>query len=281
VLVVGTAGVAMDDGRLRYVPLASAPPSSEAPILLGIDREGPLYVLDEGPPTPEGQRPPLIGWQGRLGEPTPASEGRTPLREAVAVLPLREGGVLAYAAGIVNWHRRHRFCSVCGAPTSPREGGEVRHCERCGTDHHPRLDPVVIMLVVDGDRVLLGRQHSWPEKRYSALAGFVAQGESLEEAIAREVAEEAGVEIGEPRYVASQPWPFPSSLMLGFIAPWTTGEPGGTDPELEDVRWFTREQVRAAALVTDDWDGTPAGDLDLLLPPPLAIARRLIDHWLS
>jgi NAD+ diphosphatase len=271
----------MRDGGLVYVPLAGAPDGVEPPMLLGIDRAGPLFAVDEGPPVPDGTRPPLIGWAGRLGDVSATADGRVALREAVAALPQDEGGIVAYAAGLLNWHRRHRFCSVCGASTTPREGGEIRRCGRCGTDHHPRLDPVVIMLVVDGDRVLLGRQHSWPPKRYSALAGFVAQGESLEEAVAREVAEEAGVEVGDPQYVASQPWPFPSSLMLGFTVPWVAGEPGGTDPELEDVRWFARGEIEAATEREDSWDGAPGGDTELLLPPRLAIARRLIEHWLS
>jgi NAD+ diphosphatase len=281
VLLAGTAGVSMHDGRLDYVSLADAPTAIDAPVLLGIDRDGPLFALDEGPPIQEGTRPPLIGWAGRLGEPAAHADGRIALREAVAALSQSEGGIVAYTAGMLNWHRRHRFCSVCGTSTVPREGGGLRHCPRCGTDHHPRLDPVVIMLVVDGERVLLGRQHGWPAKRYSALAGFVSQGESLEEAVAREVAEEAGVEVGEARYVGSQPWPFPSSLMLGFTVPWTSGEPGGADPELEDVRWFTREQILSATRWKDNWDGRPSEGAELLLPPRLAIARRLIEHWLG
>ena len=279
VLAAGTAGVAMRDGRLCYLSLRSAPPYIEPPVLLGIDSDGPLFAVDEGPAIAEATRPPLIGWQGRLG--AAAAEGRVGLREAVAVLPQGEGGIVAYAAGLLNWHRRNRFCSVCGTQTVAREGGHTRHCDRCGTDHHPRLDPVVIMLVIDGDRVLLGRQRGWPAKRYSALAGFVSQGEMLEDAVAREVAEEAGVEVGHPSYVASQPWPFPSSLMLGFTVPWIAGEPPGPDPELEDVRWFTRETLAQAAARQDNWEGTPADDAALLLPPRLAIARRLIEHWLG
>ena len=127
------------------------------------------------------------------------------------------------------------------------------------------------MLVTDGDRVLLGRQASWPAGRYSALAGFVEPGESLEEAVAREVREEAGVLVGPPRYVSSQPWPFPSSLMLGFTAPWREGEPAVLDGELEDVRWFSRAEVAAAE----------RGEGPLGLPPRLAIARRLLEGWLA
>jgi NAD+ diphosphatase len=148
----------------------------------------------------------------------------------------------------------------------------VRICPRCGTHHHPRTDPVVIMLVTDADRVMLGRAPGWPARRYSALAGFVEPGESLEEAVAREVAEESGVQVGRPRYLASQPWPFPASLMLGFEAPWLSGEPAPGEDEIEDVRWFSRAQIAAAEAGTEP---------ELLLPPRMAIARRLVEHWLE
>jgi NAD+ diphosphatase len=278
VLVAGTAGVVIRSGHLDYVPLKSAPPAVEPPVLLGIDVDGPVFATDEGPAPAGTTAPALIG--GQRDGPS-AAPGRVALREAVSALPQAEGGIVAYAAGILNWHRRHRFCAVCGALTVPGEGGEIRRCDRCGTNHHPRLDPVVIMLVVDGDRVLLGRQPSWPAKRYSALAGFVSPGESLEEAVAREVAEEAGIRVGAPRYIASQPWPFPSSVMLGFTVEWLSGEPSGTDPELEAVRWFARSEVAAAAAHQDSWQGPPADDVVLELPPRLAIARRLTEHWLG
>jgi NAD+ diphosphatase len=153
-----------------------------------------------------------------------------------------------------------------------RAGGIMRICPSCGVQHHPRTDPVVIMLVTHGDRVLLGRQPTWPPGRYSALAGFVEPRESLEAAVAREVREEAGIEVDRPVYVASQPWPFPTSLMLGFIAPWRAGEPCRIDGELEDVRWFERANVAAAV----DGEDVPPG-----LPPRFAIARRLLEHWLQ
>jgi len=194
-----------------------------------------------------------------------------PVDRSAAVLTPEDGGLAAYAAALLNWHRRHRFCANCGAPTEIREAGHVRGCPNCGAEHHPRTDPVVIMLVLRGEEVLLGRQASWPPGRYSALAGFVEPGESLEEAVAREVLEEAQVVVGPPRYVSSQPWPFPASLMLGFSAPWVSGEPVIGDEELEDARWFTREQVRDAV--------SERGPLRL--PPPLAIARRLLDGWLE
>jgi NAD+ diphosphatase len=217
--------------------------------------------------------------------PAPTDGARAvPLRAAAAVLPQGEGGLVAYVASLCNWHRSHRFCAACGAETEVGAAGLIRACPRCGTHHHPRTDPVVIMLVTDADRVLLGRAPSWPPRRYSALAGYVEPGESLEEAVAREVAEESGVEIGTPRFVASQPWPFPSTLMLGFEAPWRTGEPRALEQDVQDVRWFTRAEVAAAAAEdADGWGGEPdaAGTGGLLLPPRLAIARRLLERWLA
>ena len=153
------------------------------------------------------------------------------------------------------------------------DAGFVRICSGCKSQHHPRTDPVVIMLVTGEERVLLGRQAAWPAGRYSTLAGFVEPGESLEEAVVREVREEAAVEVGAPVYLSSQPWPFPSSLMLGFTVSWTGGEPVRQEDEIEDVRWFTRAEVAAAA----SW-GVEA---PLQLPPAHAIARRLIDGWLE
>jgi NAD+ diphosphatase len=195
------------------------------------------------------------------------------VREIAPVLAQDEGGLLAYAAALLNWHRRHGFCSVCGTASEIREAGLLRVCPACGSEHHPRTDPVVIMLVVDEerDRVLLGRQPSWPAGRYSALAGFVEPGESLEDAVAREVLEESGVEVTGARYVSSQPWPFPSSLMLGFEALYVSGSAVAADGELEDARWFTRAELLDAA----------AERGSLRLPPSLAIARRLIDGWLA
>jgi NAD+ diphosphatase len=249
-VVAGPGGVYVTGGdrpRLALVPLARA--GGGEPLLLGLDADGPVFAIDA-----DGAREPLLG-----------------LRDAAASLPAGDAGLAAYAAALLNWHRRHGHCSACGAPTRVRDGGLVRRCPACALDHHPRTDPVVIMLVTRGDRVLLGRQPSWPPGRYSALAGFVEPGESLEEAVAREVLEEAGVSVGPPAYVSSQPWPFPTSLMLGFVAPWAAGEPAARDDELEDARWFTRAEVAAAA----------AGEGPLRLPPRLAIARRLLDGWLA
>jgi NAD+ diphosphatase len=280
-LVAGSGGVAMEDGHLVLTPLRDA--TGEAPLLLGIDSEGPLFAVDEdAPPAGEG-RPGLVGAGGRRGEPAPKVPGRVGLRDAALRLPQDEGGLAAYAAALLNWHRGHRFCANCGHVTEVGEGGLIRACPACGVEHHPRVDPVVIMLVTDGDRTLLGRQAVWPEGRYSALAGFVTVGESLEEAVRREVEEESGVRIEPPEYVSSQPWPFPASLMLGFEAQYAGGEPNTGDDELQDVRWFSAQEVAEAASVgSDDWESPPDdAPRRLLLPPRSAIARRLIDGWLA
>ena len=192
------------------------------------------------------------------------------LRAAAALVSHADAGLLAYATAMITWHRRHQFCANCGTKTDIGEAGFVRNCPNCGAQHHPRTDPVVIMLVRDeaNDRVLLGRNANWPERRYSCLAGFVEPGESLEEAVAREVAEETDVTVGAPLFRSSQPWPFPASLMIGFHVPYVSGEPHTLDGELEDARWFTRDDL------SED-------KRDFRLPPPAAIARRLIDEWLE
>jgi NAD+ diphosphatase len=253
--------------RVALLPLATL--NTSEPLLLGLDEIGPVFAVD-APPGAEVPRPPVAAYGE--GPPDPAT-GTRPLglRAAAASLPQADGGLAAHAAALVNWHRRHRHCAVCGTATQVADGGIVRRCPRCGTQHHPRTDPVVIMLVTDGDRVLLGRQPVWPPNRYSALAGFVEPGESLEEAVVREIREEAGVEVVAPQYVASQPWPFPTSLMLGFMAPYRSGEPHRVDEELEDVRWFSRDEVAAAI--------TGESDSPLGVPPPFAIAWRLMEQW--
>ena len=282
-VVLGDAGVRAIGASIELVPLDEAVEGARRMddlVLLGVDAVGPVYAVDEDPPVP-GRRPALVGAGGMRGEPAPDATGRVGVRTAAQTLSQADGGLLAYAAATLNWHRSHRFCAVCGAATASAEGGMVRICGTCGAPHHPRTDPVVIMLVADdaGDRVLLGRQSAWPVRRYSTLAGFVSPGESLEEAVAREVLEEVGVAVGPPVYHSSQPWPFPCSLMLGFVVPWRSGAIAGTDDELEDARWFSRAEVAEAATV-DSWDDPPPGD-GLVLPPRSAIARRLIDSWLA
>lgn len=190
------------------------------------------------------------------------------LRPLAPLLPPDSASLLAYARALSLWRGRHRHCGVCGAPNLPARAGHVMRCTRagCGTETFPRLDPAIIVLVTDasGERALLGRQSSWAAGRYSTIAGFVEPGESLEDAVIREVEEETGVRVGDVEYVASQPWPFPSSLMLGFRAIARTHDITLRDGELEDARWFTRADIAA---------GHPA------LPPPGAISARLIDAW--
>jgi NAD+ diphosphatase len=188
------------------------------------------------------------------------------LRVAGGLLPGDEAGLLAYARALMLWRQRHRHCGACGAPTRPDSAGHVMKCTAgpCGIEHFPRLDPAIIVLVTDGERVLLGRQAAWPPGRYSTIAGFVEPGESLEDAVLREVLEETGVAVTDPEYHSSQPWPFPSSLMIGYTARAPAGAVPRADEELEDVRWFTREQVAS---------GTP------LLPPPQSVSFRLIEDW--
>ena len=225
----------------------------------------------------EGQVPVFARPAARAAEPAPLAE----LREAAARLDPTVAGLHAYAGALLHWHRTHRFCGSCGQPTESAEAGHLRRCANAHTAH-PRTDPVVIMLVADtpGDRLLLGRQPSWPAERYSTLAGFVEPGEPLEAAVAREVAEEAGITVADIRYVASQPWPFPANLMLGFTCEWSGGEAHVVDHELESVRWFDRAELEAAARADVGWEQEVATD-GLLLPPRLAIARHLIDGWLA
>jgi NAD+ diphosphatase len=185
--------------------------------------------------------------------------------EAIAIL----GG----AKAILNWHARHGFCPNCGAPTKMAAAGWRRECGNCKSPHFPRTDPVVIMLAVDGDRCLLGRQARFPKGMYSALAGFLEPGETIEEAVRREIGEESGIVCGEVRYVASQPWPFPASLMIGCLAQASTREVIVDGEELEDARWFTREEV-AAMFEKRHPQGISA-------PNRMAIAHHLLKFWLQ
>lgn len=188
------------------------------------------------------------------------------LRMIAGALPAEEAGLLAYARAMVHWRETHRFCGRCGSPTQSGEGGHVLRCsnEACRSQQFPRIDPAVIVLVTDGERALLGRQASWPPGRYSTIAGFVEPGESLEDAVVREVREETGVEVGAVDYHSSQPWPFPSSLMLGFTAHASRTDILRLDDELEDVRWWTRAEIAGGAVA---------------LPITHSISFRLVEDW--
>jgi NAD+ diphosphatase len=198
----------------------------------------------------------------------PAGTVLQELRPLTAVLPADEAGLLAYARALSIWRGRHRHCGTCGAPTVPTHAGHCLTCSNpaCAQDYFPRIDPAIIVLVSDGERALLGRQANWPPRRYSTIAGFVEPGESLEDAVMREVAEETGVAVSAVSYHSSQPWPFPSSVMLGFRAHAAAGAPVHVGGELEDARWVTREEVRSG---------------EVLAPPTQSISWRLIESWLK
>jgi NAD+ diphosphatase len=205
------------------------------------------------------------------------------LRRVGALMAGDQGALLAYARGMVHWHQRHRFCGVCGEPTESRDGGHVRICsnEDDAHMHFPRTDPAVIMLIAHDDpegrgpACLLGRQKKWVDGMFSTLAGFVEPGETLEEAVAREVFEESAIRITDVRYQASQPWPFPSSLMLGFRAKAITTEINVDPRELEDARWFTPDELKAFG----EWGDEPPRKNRM--PRKDSISRRLIDDWLE
>jgi NAD+ diphosphatase len=188
------------------------------------------------------------------------------LRTIAGELPSDEAGLLAYARAMVYWRERHRYCGRCGSPTGAVQAGHVRQCGNpsCGLQQFPRIDPAVIVLITDGERALLGRQPSWPPGRYSTIAGFVEPGESLEDAVAREVREETGVELASIDYHSSQPWPFPSSLMLGFTALAATTAIQRVDDELEDARWVSRAELASGVVA---------------LPTTHSISFRLIEDW--
>lgn len=213
--------------------------------------------------------------EGAVGEPADGARFME-LRRVGAVLDHGEGAVLAYARGLLHWHRRHRFCAGCGSATESRDGGHIRACTNpsCGAHHFPRTDPAVIMLITrdvgDGGQCLLARQARWPKGMMSTLAGFVEPGESLEEAVIREIDEETGIRIAYPSYRGSQPWPFPASLMLGFRGEAETGAVLRVNAaELEDARWFSRGEIRERKRI------------GLILPGRDSIARRLIEEWVD
>lgn len=243
------------DGALLWGSLADADPESELVFLGLLDGRACFAPVPAGGSI--GDAPPRLAWNliGQLGHEDLAHYGG--------------------AKALVDWHARHRFCARCGSPTVLAKGGWQRNCASaaCAAQHFPRVDPVTIMLVEHAGELLLGRQPRFPAGHYSALAGFVEPGETIEEAVAREVLEEAGVRVRDVTYVASQPWPFPSSLMIGCHA--HADDPALTidTTELEDARWFTRAEV-AAALA-----GDPAAPLTV--PPARAIAHQLIRWWIA
>ena len=264
----------------RYLPfwrLSALTHRSEAPRLLWLD----AGVRDriEGLPQPVllGIRDDVAHYAldvSSLAEPMTALgvEGAefSETRGIALSLPHEEAGIVAHARSLLDWHNRHRFCPVCGAETRPQRGGAMRVCNACSAEHFPRTDPVVIMVVWRGNECLLGRRNGRPTGNFSALAGFIEQGETIEEAVRREVYEEVGIRVDEVTYFASQPWPFPSSLMIGCFARAASDEVRLDDDEIAEARWFSKAEARGAV----------AGENpDLMLAGPVAIAYHLIKAW--
>ncbi len=255
-LMDGLLPVLDDRGGLSWGTLANVAPDAELVFLGLLDGKAHFApVPREGAEGPAYAMP--AAWQ------------------VMQVLSPDDLAIYGGARSLVDWHARHRFCARCGSATKPAKGGWQRHCDNCGADHFPRTDPVTIMLVEHEDRLLLGRQPRFPPRMYSALAGFVEPGETIAEAVAREVWEEAGLRVRDVRYIASQPWPFPSQLMIGCAA--VTDDPTLTidTTELEDARWFTRAELQAARA-----EGEAGTDL-LYFPRPFAIAHHLVCWWLD
>jgi NAD+ diphosphatase len=206
-------------------------------------------------------------------------DGDGAVMDARAIAALIDGGeaaILAEARSLIDWHARHRFCAQCGTPSVVASGGWVRLCPNCQAHHFPRVDPVVIMLAVRGERCLLGRGRRRVGTRFSCLAGFMEPGETLEEAVRREILEESGIQIGRVRYLASQPWPFPSSLMMGFLAEALSEEITIDPDEIAEARWFERDEVRAMVERSRSDDPAPGA---VTLPPPLAIGHQIARRW--
>lgn len=237
--------------------MAKAP----APVFLGLEGKAGVFAVDlsDGPDPARGG---VLDGLGRFNE----------LRGASMVLDPKDAAIAAQAKSIVDWHARHRFCAQCGTPTQVQAGGWSRRCPACEAEHFPRTDPVVIMLAVKDDRCLLGRQPQFPPGFFSALAGFIEPGETIEEAVRREIKEEAGISIGRVTYHATQPWPFPSSLMIGCFAQATSEDITIDEEELEEARWVDRATCAEALAGRGG---------DLFMPPAIAIAHHLVKAWVE
>lgn len=250
--------------------------ATETPLFLGLDEDRACYAIDVSGWTPlEGELPPTGGFLDPTEQRHPAlpdDHRFVELRTVMAVLPARDAELIATAKALLGWHRSHRFCSACGTPSDAVDGGWQRKCPDCGTMHFPRTDPVVIMLITRGNKTLIGRSPGWPDGMYSCLAGFMEPGETMEAAVRREVAEETGVRVGAVRYLASQPWPYPSSLMIGCAGD-AESEAITLDPaELEDAIWISREDMASVL----------AGDHPLIRKPRAgAIAGFLLTNWVA
>ncbi len=257
--------------RLAWAPVSDLEDADAEsfPVLLGVEDEAARFAINVS-----GVDDPLAVLD------LPAGSVFRDLRELSGTLEADDAGIAAQARSLVDWHARHRHCAVCGEHTEPVQGGISRKCVVCPAEHFPRTDPVVITVVHEGERCLLGRQASWPAGMFSALAGFIDHGESIEDAVRREVGEEAGIAVREIRYHSSQPWPFPASLMIGCHALAETSAIDFDEFEMDDVRWFTRAEVlEALAGPAASIVGDPARGGALSLPGPTAIAHTLVRAW--
>jgi NAD+ diphosphatase len=210
------------------------------------------------------------------GAGTPGDAGNIDVRTLAPQIPASEAAILAEARSLIDWHSRHGFCAQCGTPTDVSSAGWTRSCPNCRAHHYPRSDPVTIMLVVRGERALLGRNKRRPGLRFSCLAGFMEPGETPEESVRREVREESGIRVGRVKYLAAQPWPFPSTLMMGFLAEGISEEITIDPEELAEARWFEREEIRAMVARAASGEDDPS---QISLPQPLAIAHHLCRRW--
>ncbi len=279
VVFVQSMPILSSEGALALHPLAQARNfgAAQVEVLLGRDAKGPVFALllpDEAAQAEETAEPGAVD-QRRLALP---QHPELPIRDLRALankqaLDASQLAILAQAKSILHYHATHPFCARCGAPTRAAQAGWRRDCPACGAHHFPRTDPVAIMLVTDGENCLLGRQKPFPPKMYSCLAGFVESGETLEECVRREVMEEAGIVVGAVAYTASQPWPFPTTLMLGCRAQALSHEITMDAEELEECRWFSRAEARAM-IEENNADG-------FFAPGKIAIARILLEHWLA
>ena len=254
---------AKDGGRqIAYLPaklVAELAGGDERLLFLGLWQTSAVFAVDlEGAANPADGGP--LQGLGKFED----------LRAVALKLPHTEAAIVATAKQMFEWRRKHPYCAVCGQPSQAKDGGWKRHCPSCETEHFPRTDPVVIMLAHHGERCMLGRQERWPPGMFSALAGFLEPGETIEEACARELMEEAGLRTRKVRYHSTQPWPYPSSLMIGLIAEVEDDEGTPDQTEISEVRWFTRDEAKA--LVAGQIEGTFA-------PQRLAIAHQLIKAW--
>ncbi len=280
-LVTGGPGPGDVTGLGWLVPGQPGLEMAGPPIFLGLDDRdaagpAPRFARDLSGWTPaEPPDGPLDGFTDRTEQvhpDFPAGARFAELRAVMTRLDARDAELAATARAVVDWHARHGFCACCGAESLLAQAGWQRDCPTCGAKHFPRTDPVVIMLVTRGDRVLLGRSPGWPERMYSLLAGFVEPGETLEAAVRREVFEEAGVRVGRVGYLTSQPWPFPASLMIACRAEALGWEITIDRTEMDDVRWASRDDVLAAAMgVHPDITAARRG----------AVARHVLDRWLA